>query len=258
MKKKIVDVTNNLINEQNPENIVDLLLYSQLPGETKPNRKQIKRSKSDIFRIEDRLIYEGKLQKQKREKLEKLKEIENSKIPEYIPRISKKNEMIMKKYPDNFLKRVEYFKLFKKRNLENLRNQNFMDISSELRFEPKINNNIYNDIQSKYFNIYNNVEQHKENDINSNKSMKNQKNTNLSFKEKNEELTWQDNLRGKDNIINSYKIDKDIPNNLKSLNNKEIKEKGKICLNQTGKEIWPKNMSHRYLRNNSENSKVAE
>ena len=46
--------------------------------------------------------------------------------------------MIMKKYPDNFLKRVEYFKLFKKRNLENLRNQNFMDISSELRFEPKI------------------------------------------------------------------------------------------------------------------------
>ena len=257
-EKIIVDVTNNLINEQNPENIVDLLLYSQLPGETKPNRKQIKRSKSDIFRIEDRLIYEGKLQKQKREKLEKLKEIENSKIPEYIPRISKKNEMIMKKYPDNFLKRVEYFKLFKKRNLENLRNQNFMDISSELRFEPKINNNIYNDIQSKYFNIYNNVEQHKENDINSNKSMKNQKNTNLSFKEKNEELTWQDNLRGNDNIINSYKIDKDIPNNLKSLNNKEIKEKGKICLNQTGKEIWPKNMSHRYLGNNYENSKVDE
>ena len=72
-EKKIVDVTNDLINEQNPENIVDLLLYSQLPGETKPNRKQIKRSKSDIFRIEDRLIYEGKLQKQKREKLEKIK-----------------------------------------------------------------------------------------------------------------------------------------------------------------------------------------
>ena len=166
--------------------------------------------------------------------------------------------MITKKYPDNFLKRVEYFKLFKKRNLENLRNQNFMDISSELRFEPKINNNIYNDIQSKYFNIYNNVEQHKENDINSNNSMKNQKNTNLSFKEKNEDLTWQDNLRGKDNILNSYKIDKDIPNNLKSLNNKEIKEKGKICLNQTGKEIWPKNMSHRYLGNNYENSKVDE
>ena len=34
------------------------------------------------------------------------------------PKISKKNYEITNKYPDDFLKRVEYYKLFKKRNLE--------------------------------------------------------------------------------------------------------------------------------------------
>ena len=96
-KKVKLDVTNELLNERNPENIVDLLLYSKLPEDTKTVRKKIKRSKSDIFKIEDKLLHDGQIQKQKREKLGKIKEIENSKIPEYTPKLSKKNEMIMKK-----------------------------------------------------------------------------------------------------------------------------------------------------------------
>ena len=117
-KINIIDVTKDLMRETNPDTIADLLIYSRLPEDSKDNRRQIKRSKSDFYKIEDKLIHEGILQKQRREKLGKIKEMEDSKMTEYMPKLSKKNEMITKKYPDDFLKRVEYFNLFKKRNLE--------------------------------------------------------------------------------------------------------------------------------------------
>ena len=248
IKRKIVqkDVTKDLMNENNPKTIVDLLLYSRLPEDTKDNRRKIKRSKSDIFKIEDKLIHEGKLQKKKIERLAKMKEMENNKIPENISKPSKKNEMIMKKYPDNFLKRVEYFQLFKKRNLENLRNKNYLNISNELRFEPKINNEIYNDIQSKVFNLWNKTKEN-ENKITSNN---NKENINLLSKDKE---NWEIDLRGSPNSngINNKDI-KDI----KFMNNKGINQDGIMSLNDIDREIWPKNMKSKYL--NSEISKDNE
>ena len=246
-KQKIIqkDVTRDLMHETNPDTIVDLILYSRLPEETKANRKKIKRSKSDFYKVEDKLIYEGKLLNQKREKLRKIKEEEeeNSKIPEYIPKFSKKNEMIMKKYPDNFLKRVEYFQLFKKRNLENLRNKNYLEITNELRFEPKINNDIYNDVPSKFFNLYN-AEKTKENENRIN--INNKVDINLSSNEKDtEKKDFRDvNLKGSNQ---NYRNINEIKNIKLMNNNKDIKNAGKIKANYTNLEIWPKNMKNKYL-----------
>ena len=242
-----VDVTKELKNELNPNAIIDLLLYSKLPEETKANRKKMKRTKSDLYKIEDKLIHEGKLIKQQREKMQKIKEIENSKLPEYVPKFSKKNEMIMKKYPDTFLQRVEYFQLFKKRNLENLRNKNYMDISNELRFEPKINDNVYNDIQSKYFDIYDG-EKAKENE---NKlKPKNKGKIDITFKNKeneknNNEHSWQNVLRD----VNSFgpSMNKNIVKNERFLNKEENKEVNNESSN-INMEIWPKNINNKYLK----------
>ena len=234
-KRKIVqkDVTKDLMRETNPAAIVNLLLHSRLPEDTISIRKNLKRSKSDFFKIEDKLIYEGKLQKQKIEKLGKMKEKENNKIQEYIPKFSKKNEKIMKKYPDTFLKRVEYFQLFKKRNLENLRNKNYIDISNELRFEPKINNEIYNDISSKFFNIW---EKEKENE-----DKKIADNNDISLKNKD---NWQNDLRsGSNSNYNNIKNIKEI----KLMNNTGINQDLKIRFNNINKEIWPKNIKNKYL-----------
>ena len=231
-KRKInrVDVTKDLMKETNPDTIVDLLIYSRLPDDTKDNRKKIKRSKSDFYKIEDKLIHEGNLQKQRREKLGKMKEMENSKTTEYVPKLSKKNEMIMKKYPEDFLKRVEYYQLFKKRNLENLRNKNYMEMCSELLFEPKINNETYNDIQSKFFNIYYGEKpKENENKINMNYSDI----INLSSK-------------GNDDLIDNNKnIKENQENNL--MNKKEINEERKFRFNNINKEIWPKNLKSKYM-----------
>ena len=231
-KINIIDVTKDLMRETNPDTIADLLIYSRLPEDSKDNRRQIKRSKSDFYKIEDKLIHEGILQKQRREKLGKIKEMEDSKMTEYMPKLSKKNEMITKKYPDDFLKRVEYFNLFKKRNLENLRNKNYMEISNELLFEPKINNETYYDIQSRFFNIYYGEKEKEKTKGNENK------------------INYSDiiNLssKGNDDLIDNNKnIKENKEMNLK--NKKEINEEGKLRNNNINKELWPKNMKNKYM-----------
>ena len=231
-KINIIDVTKDLMRETNPDTIADLLIYSRLPEDSKDNRRQIKRSKSDFYKIEDKLIHEGILQKQRREKLGKIKEMEDSKMIEYMPKLSKKNEMITKKYPDDFLKRVEYFNLFKKRNLENLRNKNYMEISNELLFEPKINNETYYNIQSRFFNIYNGEEEKEKMKGNENK------------------INYSDiiNLssKGNDDLIeNNKNIKENKEMNLK--NKKEINEEGRLRNNNINKELWPKNMKNKYM-----------
>ena len=160
-KSKInkVDITNDITNETNKDRIIDLLLYSKLPEDNKRYRKQLKRSKSDYYKIEDKLIYEGEQIKKKREK--QIKETQDKKEQELKFKLilSRRNYEITQKYPINFLKRIEYYKLFKKRNVENLRNKLFIDNLNKLndmRFEPNINYNQYQNIQSKVI-AYNNT-----------------------------------------------------------------------------------------------------
>ena len=234
-KNNKVDVTNDLIKEKNNKNIIKILLYSHLPEDNIAIRKKLKRSKSDIFKVEDKLIYEGRLQKEKREKLERKQEMENSKIPEYSHKLSKRNEMIMKKYPDNFLKRVEYFQLFKKRNLENLRNKNYKHIRNELKFEPKIyNNELYDNIQSRL--------------LNQNENRSKLKDDNPQIDEIFNEETWKNNLRSGD-LSTSY--DNNMLQRLKSankfiINNFALKD---FINNERG--IWPKDLNYSYLNDES-------
>ena len=227
-KNNKVDVTNDLIKEKNNKNIINMLLYSQLPEDTIAIRKKLKRSKSDIFKVEDKLIHEGRMQKEKKEKLERTHELENSKMPEYTHKYSKRNEMIMRKYPNDFLKRVEYFQLFKKRNLENLRNKNYKLIRNELKFEPKIlNNELYDNIQSKV--------------LNPNESRHKLKNDNFEYEEVYNEQTWKNNLRNSD-LSSSFNN-----NMIQNLKNSSIKNLGNNEFINNGRVIWPKDMDYSYL-----------
>ena len=227
-KNNKVDVTNDLIKEKNNKNIINMLLYSQLPEDTIAIRKKLKRSKSDIFKVEDKLIHEGRMQKEKKEKLERTHELENSKMPEYTHKYSKRNEMIMRKYPNDFLKRVEYFQLFKKRNLENLRNKNYKLIRNELKFEPKIlNNELYDNIQSKV--------------LNPNESRHKLKNDNFEYEEVYNEQTWKNNLRNND-LSSSFNN-----NMIRNLKNSSIKNLGNNEFINNGRVIWPKDMDYSYL-----------
>ena len=230
-KDKKVDVTNDLIKEKNANKIIKMLLYSKLPEDDITIKKKIKRTKSDIFKIEDKLIHDGKLTQEKLEKMEKAQEIENSKIPEYTHRFSKRNEMITKKFPGNFLKRVEYFQLFKKRNLENLRNKNYESFNNELKFEPKMyNNESYNYIQSRVL------------DPNDNRLKRISENY-VPHENINEE-TWKNSLRD-GNLSCSY--NNNMIQNLKNSNNNEIKNLEMQEFMYMGKKIWPKDINYKYL-----------
>ena len=63
-----INATNELINETNKDKIIDLLLYSHLPYDEKVYRKRLKRSKSDYYKIEDKLLHEGEQMKKNKEK----------------------------------------------------------------------------------------------------------------------------------------------------------------------------------------------
>ena len=148
----------------------------------------------------------------------------------------------MKKYPDNFLKRVEYFQLFKKRNIENLRNKNYLDFVNGLRFEPKINESLlYNDIHSRFFNIFKEENGIK---INNKKLFNNQES--FPYRDKSDETIWKENLRD-GSLSNSNIISKNLFNSLRLLNQKEIKEIEIPRFNRTGRDIWPKDLKNKYL-----------
>ena len=233
-KAKKKDATNELKNEKNKGKMIELLLYSHMPGDTKVYRKKIKRSNSDFYKIEDRLILCGeqtkkKLEKKKTESMEK----EEADTDLYFnPKISKKNMELTQKFPNDFLKRLEYYKLFKNRNLENLRNKYLMNNYSKLndmRFEPKLNNYPYNNIGSKLFNFMdNNTKMNKDkNDL--------EKNNIEGIKE--DEMEYPEKSTGNKNGINK---EKDIIINEENDNNI-------LLADYQTEDLWPKEMQHKFL-----------
>ena len=237
-----IDITDNLLRETNKGKIIDLLLYSQMPDDTKVHRKNLKRSNSDYYKIEDKLIHEGEQIRKKIEK-KKLESMEKERAdPElyFNPKISKKNLEITKKYPDDFLKRVEYYKLFKKRNIENLRNKYFLRSLTKLndmRFEPKVNNYPYNNIQSKVFNFKINQKINNEN--------KGNKEKNVEDNKQQDETESQQKLTANQNNINKYNYTFKGPRNI--VLNAEENRKNLSVLDYQTEEIWPKEVIHKYL-----------
>ncbi len=235
-----IDITNDLVNETNKGKVIDLLLYSQMPDDDKIHRKKIKRSKSDFYKIEDKLIYEGEQIKKKREK--KILESQEKIDPnlKFKPILSKRIYEMTQKYPDDFLKRVEYYQLFKKRNIENLRNKYFMNNLNKLndmKFEPKINNNQYKNIESKVYD-YNTVE----------KKTKNKKGKNIE-----EQKVDEDDI----NNLEKSKINN---NNFNRLYNTYNEPRNIIVYDDDidnnsviefkNEELWPKEFSHKYFEFN--------
>ena len=243
-----IDATKDLMNETNKRRVIDLLLYSSMPNDEKIYRKKKKRAKSDYYRIEDKLIYEGEQIKKNREK--KMKESQEKVDPNlyFNPIISKKNYEITKKYPNDFLKRVEYYKLFKKRNIENLRNKYYLNKIKDMRFEPTINNDRYNKIHSKFFDYYNYQKPNKENKKNNLDKNENKKENDVSYPEKEKEIIYNTNLNNKNNYdYNGHKI----KINEDDINNYDL------MMNYKSEEIWPKNLHHKYLESkNIESSKT--
>ena len=115
--------------------------------------KYRQRGNNDGIAIEDKLIAYGKKQQQKRTQaqLDKIK-AEEEKMP-FKPTISK-NINLNEKYPNDFLKRMEYYKLFKERNIEILRNNQKKKTMNNNTFKPKISS-FANAIRRNFNMLYN-------------------------------------------------------------------------------------------------------
>ena len=233
-----IDITNDISKETNKGRIIDLLLYSQLPDDDKKYRKKMKRSKSDYYKIEDKLIQEGEEIKKKREK--KMKQSQDKKDPnlKFKPILSKRNYEMTQKYPDNFLKRLEYYELFKKRNIENIRNRLFIDNFNKLnnmRFEPKINYNQYQNIQSKVFdyNIIGKKIRFKKDQtyLEDKKVIEDE----INYQEKNR--TSKNNI---DRLYNTYNEPRNIMINMDEIADNSL-------IGNKNYDIWPKALYHKYL-----------
>ena len=233
-----IDITKDIAKETNKDRIIDLLLYSQLPDDDKKYRKIMKRSKSNYYKIEDKLIQEGEEIKKKREK--KIKQSQDKKDPnlKFKPILSKRNYEMTQKYPDNFLKRLEYYELFKKRNIENIRNRLFIDNFNKLnnmRFEPKIYYNQYQNIQSKVYD-YNIIEK-------KNRFKKDQ--TYLEDKKVIEEdMNYQEKNRTSKNNVDRFYNTYNEPRNI-MINTDEIADN--LLMGYKNDDIWPKELYHKYL-----------
>ena len=162
--------------------------------------------------------------------------------------------MKTKKYPDDFLKRMEYYQLFKRRNLENLRNKFFLNKANDLRFEPKINIIPNKNIQSKVYNSSNFGKTKKENTNNE----KNEENTKVNEEEKNTKVNENEsqNEKEKEKEDQNYltvkqKLNK---NNLTKFSNTY---NNKFISDYKTEDIWPKDLIQKYLDNtqNNENCK---
>ena len=169
-----------------------------------------------------------------------MKQSQDKKDPnlKFKPILSKRNYEMTQKYPDNFLKRLEYYELFKKRNIENIRNRLFIDNFNKLnnmRFEPKIYYNQYQNIQSKVYD-YNIIEK-------KNRFKKDQ--TYLEDKKVIEEdMNYQEKNRTSKNNVDRFYNTYNEPRNI-MINTDEIADN--LLMGYKNDDIWPKELYHKYL-----------
>lgn len=112
------DLTKKLKKEKDPKKIVQILLYG---GEGKNKLTRAQKYGIDLT-IEDKLIRQGEIMKKTKKDLAdkyQKKFYENNQFKPKIPKNTK--EIMGNKYPGEFLKRLEFYKLFKEKNLEELK-----------------------------------------------------------------------------------------------------------------------------------------
>ena len=269
------NITKKLMKEKDPKKIVQMLLYrgGGLPG-IPPKNKISRAQKYGIdLNIEDKLIKQGEIMKKRKQDLTDKYNKEFLEKNPYSPNIPNYNsEIFGNKYPGEFLKRMEFFQLFKDKNLEKLKN------------DTKYNENIKNEKKEKTDNT-NNTEK---------KALQHNEKKNYDYYIKNafdrlhnEQIQIEQNQRKKsqlDNMnLNYYKDlllkDKDKKKNSnnndvndinmntikKRLTLKELLMNDKIkktyrnswagdIINKNG--IWPKKLRNNYL--SKDNNKIDE
>lgn len=168
LNKSQENMTDKIKKEKNPKRIVEMILCDKrLNQENKDlnylmlDKKKLLSSSSLIQKLrEDENKNEEKSENQ-------LKNEENKKsrvTQELINKIKREEENLTfkptinknfnfnLKYPSNFLKRIEFYQLFKERNIENLRNH--YKKKEENSFRPKVSN-FANSIRNVFNRLYN-------------------------------------------------------------------------------------------------------
>ena len=227
-KKNKNDTTNLLLNEKDPKKIIEYILlnkkflynfdYSNYLYKLKIEKKNKKLNNKNInnneIPFQERLLQYG-LDKKNKENLKIVKN-ENEKMENitYHPNINKNSifyKSISNKYPNNFLKRMDYYKLYKERNVENLRNK-FNNNKDYFDFKVKPKQSSLNILKIKNNDQLKNVYErlYNENEINE----KNYKNNN-NFNNQNDEFYNNDSRQQKNNFheINSHNFDSHKSNN---------------------------------------------
>ena len=221
-KDKNNNITNLILNETDPKKIIEYILsnkkflYEKLDyanylykSKLDKNNKKLNNNNNNIP-VQERLLQYG-LNKKNKDSLILLKKeneiMENNTYHPFIDKNSIFYKTISNKYPNNFLKRMEYYKLYKERNIENLRNKFNNDYYD---FKVKTNQSSLNILKfkndGKLKNVYERL--YNENEIIEKKNNNNNNN--------NENEEFYDNSRQQKNNyneINSHNYDSHKSNN---------------------------------------------
>ena len=259
-------LTNKLRKEKDPKKIVEILLYGS-EGRNKLTRAQ----KYGVnLKIEDKLLKQGEIMKKNRQDLADRYEKKFLENNPYKPTIPKNNEEILgNKYPGSFLKRMEFYKLFKNKNLEEIKKEKILN---KIKLEDKKNNlepktisqpkkKIYEDYINNAFDRLHNeqlqIEQNKKrrNKL-ENSNTKSDDNFTLNIKKEKESIN--DNIESineqkKKNNAKKRMTLKDI---LISDNMKKIYRNSSVRNINEDNKIWPRKYENNYLNRFQVNNEI--
>ena len=140
----------DLLNDGNNDKLNAILLNTNIKNTISSKSKNKQKQK-----IEDKLLDYGKRKKQRetQEQLDKIKS-EEEQFP-FKPTISKNPKYnVDALFPGDFLKRMEYHKLFHERNLEGLRTHYVKEHSKKYTFKPQISS-FANNLRRNFALLYN-------------------------------------------------------------------------------------------------------
>ena len=211
-------LTKQLINEKDPKKIVEILLY----GANGRNKTRAQRLGIDM-KIEDKLINQGEIMKERKQQLSKKYEEQLKEKYKFVPNINKDNKNIFN-YEQT--KKTEIYKLFKNNNNQKHKKEVFKNNESEKIFSEK-NYDLYLN------NVFDRLHYEKI-QIEKRKKMREE------YLEKNPELKGNGSSNKKRNNRMSLK---------EIILSDELKElyKNNSPENINNNDIWPKNLKNIYL-----------
>ena len=266
LQKNKENITKKLLKEKDPKKIVQMILYGG--GDGVPPEKKISRAQKYGFdlNIEDKLLKQGEIMKKRKQDLADTYHKQFLEKNPYAPRIPTYNsEILGNKYPGEFLKRMEFYQLFKEKNLEKLRNDT--QYNENKKGEKEKSYNTYNNSEKSSLPQKKNYERYIQNafdrlhneqiQIEHNKRRKSQIN-NINMNYYNDLLlNNKDNKKNKDNMnLNTIKKNMTFKKLIMNDKIKRIKRNSWVGDIKRQNEIWPKQLQNNFLT--KENVKITE